>query len=71
MLRPNWTNENGKNLEQTYEVRVGHARVRVRGASLDEAIQAARNKLCMDLPRMWDVIQSLEMERFEIKHLPG
>jgi len=66
MLRPNWNNENGKSLEQTYEVSVGHARVRVRGASLDEAIEQARTKLCVDLPRMWDVIQSLEISRFEV-----
>ena len=67
MLRPNWNSESGKSLERTYEVSVGHARVRVRGASRDEAIAEARAQLCLDLPRMWDVIHSLEMQRFEVR----
>ena len=65
MLRPNW--KDGESLERTYEVSVGHASVRVRGASREEAIAEARTQLCLDLPRMWDVIHSLDRQRFDVR----
>ena len=49
-----------------YEVCVGHFTVRVEGRSRDEAIVAARRQLCRELPRMWDVIHSLEANRFQV-----
>ena len=67
MLRPNWNDQTGKSLERTYEVRVGHARVRVQSASPAEAITQARARFCIDMPRMWDVIHSLEMNRFDVR----
>ena len=39
-----------------YEVRVGFMRVDVRGTSQADAIKKARERLCAELPRMWDVI---------------
>lgn len=50
-----------------YSVRVGFAMVTVEGASRAEIIQAARRQLCLEMPRMWDVIQSLGEERFQVK----
>lgn len=69
MLQPNWNAENGPRPDQRYEVIVGHARVTVTGASKDEAVLAARRRLCRDMPRMWDVIQSLDLQRFEVREL--
>lgn len=51
---------------QDYEVCVGHFTVKVEGRSKEDAIIAARKRLCRELPRMWDVIQSLEHERFQV-----
>jgi hypothetical protein len=48
-----------------YQVSVGHFTVKVEGRTKEEAITAARRQLCRELPRMWDVIQSLETSRFE------
>ena len=67
MLRPSWNDESGKSFEKTYEVSVGHARVRVQSASRDEAIAQARARFCVDMPRMWDVIHSLDMQRFDVR----
>ena len=49
-----------------YRVSVGHFTVTVEGRTKEEAITAARRQLCRELPRMWDVIQSLETSRFEV-----
>lgn len=49
-----------------YQVSVGHFTVQVAGRTRDEAIQEARRKLCHELPRMWDVIQGLEDNRFQV-----
>jgi hypothetical protein len=51
---------------QRYRVRLGHAEVRVEGHSPHEAIQLARRQLCRELPRLWDVIQRLEDNRFHV-----
>ena len=68
MLRPNWDEKRGpdplRQYDQKYDVIVGHARVRVTGASRTEAVEEARRRLCVEMPRMWDVIQSLGEDRF-------
>ncbi len=69
MLRPNLPDDCRQHLNQTYEVIVGHARVTVTSRSREEAIQQARQRLCADLPRMWDVIHSLEVQRFQVRQL--
>jgi hypothetical protein len=58
-----------KQTDCQYEVRIGHARVRVRGRSDEEALRHARNRLCLDMPRLWDVIQSMEINNFEIRRM--
>ena len=50
----------------TYNVRVGHNVVTVKCQNEEEAVEAARKQLSLDLPRMWDVIQSLDATRFEV-----
>ena len=67
MLRPNWNDEFDG--QQRYEVIVGHASVRVVGASRDEAVAEARRQLCVQMPRMWDVIQALTVDRFTVNEL--
>jgi len=52
--------------KNTFHVRVGHTSVTVQGLSREDAIQHARQRLCLDMPRMWDVIQSLDDRRFEV-----
>ncbi len=69
MLRPNWSSDDQRKLDQTYEVIVGHSRVRVCGASPAEAIEMARRQLCVDMPRMWDVIHGLELQRFTVREI--
>ena len=52
-----------------YRVCVGHSSVTVDGFSPAEAIHAARIRLSLDLPRLYDVIHSLEDHRFEVTQL--
>ena len=49
-----------------YEVQVGFMRVEVKGINQGDAIRNARQRLCAELPRMWDVIQGLADSRFEV-----
>ena len=52
-------------------VRVGHYSVRVAGRDGRSAIVAARQRLCDEMPRMWDVITRLENRRFLVQALPN
>ncbi|MCP4190358.1 MAG: hypothetical protein GY768_07000 [Planctomycetaceae bacterium] len=52
-----------------YRVSLGHASVTVDGFSPAEALHAARIRLSLDLPRLYDVIHSLEDGRFEVTKL--
>ena len=49
-----------------FHVRVGYATVTVVGTDRSDALQAARQRLCLEMPRMWDVIQSIDENRFEV-----
>lgn len=61
-------NESNRDLQrQAYEVSVGFTRVRVEGRTPDEAIQNARRKLCVELPRMWDVISNMSDQSFVVE----
>lgn len=50
-----------------FDVRVGHWTFQVRGASRTEALEVARQRLCRDLPRLWDVIRSLRDEEILVE----
>jgi hypothetical protein len=54
-----------------FEVSLGHATVFVYGKSIPEAIAEARKLLCKELPRMWDVIHSLDAQRFQVRLPPS
>jgi hypothetical protein len=54
---------------QGYKVIVGHTSVMVSGRSRDEAIRNARMRLCIEMPRMWDVIENLDPRSFQIQPL--
>ena len=51
---------------EDYEVRVGYLFVRVQGENRAAAIRRARQRLCHEMPRMWDVIQGLADSKFEV-----
>ena len=51
---------------KTYRVAVGHSEVTVQAKSPREAIRLARRKLAEELPRLYDVISSLEETKFSI-----
>lgn len=53
-------------VKRTYKVEVGHNSVMVESASPEEAIRAARTRLSLELPRLWDVIQKLDAEKFSV-----
>jgi hypothetical protein len=58
---------NGGSLNTRYEVFVGHTRVHVEGQSVRDAIWQARQRLCQEMPRLWDVIQALEADQFRVR----
>ena len=47
-------------------VKVGHLTVDVEGQSKDGVILEARRRLSLEMPRMWDVISSMDDQQFEI-----
>ena len=51
---------------QYFRVKIGHHSVVVAGASAQDAIEQARRQLCDDMPRLWDVIRSLDDDRFDV-----
>ena len=59
-------NRNEHDETKSYVVRVGHTSVNVQASTDDEAIREARRRLAIDLPRMWDVIQNLDVGRFNV-----
>lgn len=51
---------------QEYQVALGHAVVHVRGDSAEAAIRAARRELAIEFPRMWETIQSVDVQQFRV-----
>jgi hypothetical protein len=54
-----------------YLVQVGHNQVFVVCATATEAISRARKQLCIDFPRLWDVISKLSESKFEVREVPS
>jgi hypothetical protein len=52
----------------TYRVRVGHLEFRIRAHDADEAIALTRRKLAQELPRLYDIIRTMEPSRFQVDH---
>lgn len=51
-----------------YRVRVGHHEFHVKARDTAEAMELARSLLARELPRLYDVIQSLTESRFQVEH---
>ncbi len=54
------------NQAQRFRVQVGHTTIDVQCRSAEEAVEEARRRLCHEMPRLWDVIQLLEPNRFQV-----
>jgi hypothetical protein len=52
---------------QSFRVRVGHCEMQVKAHDHQEAIQTARRHLARELPRLYDVIRSLTVSRFQVE----
>lgn len=52
-----------------YTVQIGHAVVSVKGRCKEEALNLARRELCLQMPRLFDVITTADQERFEINRI--
>jgi hypothetical protein len=61
--------QNGLPQAHAYDVQVGFARVRVEGDTPAEAIRNARRQLCLELPRMYDVISTMADQRFVVEQV--
>ena len=55
--------------DQKFSVRVGMREVEIQCTTREEAIERARRQLCNELPRLWDVITSMEVHKFEVHKL--
>ena len=60
------TDKTQPNNVRQYQVRMGHTKITVQGDSPEETVRHARRQLCLDIPRMWDVIQTIEEGRFVV-----
>ncbi|MEX0936283.1 MAG: hypothetical protein WDZ59_00370 [Pirellulales bacterium] len=60
-------NDENTKAQQTYHVRVGHARVSVQCQSREQAIDLARRKLSSEMPRLYDLIHQMDVQRFQIE----
>lgn len=58
--------DRNRSLPCQYQVTVGHFRVTVGGGSREDAIQQARRALCVEMPRLYDVIRALDVSRFQV-----
>jgi len=52
---------------RTYRVRVGHWEMQLKAHDAAEAVQLARRHLARELPRLYDVIQTLTASRFQVE----
>lgn len=52
-----------------FKVEVGYAVAEVEGATREEAIAAARRCFCLEMPRLWDRIQAIDVARFRVRAL--
>ncbi len=50
----------------TYEVTVGFVKVTVSGNDQEDAIRNARKRFCLEMPRLWDIIRTMEESRFQV-----
>ena len=49
-----------------YRVEIGHISLAIQCSSPEEAIRLARTRLCLELPRLWDIIRTMDASRFKV-----
>jgi hypothetical protein len=59
-------NNNDSGLK-TFRIRVGHWEISLKARDAEEAIQLARRQMARELPRLYDVIQTLTASRFLVE----
>ena len=52
---------------KTFRIRVGHWEICLKARDAEEAIQLARRQMARELPRLYDVIQTLTASRFLVE----
>ena len=52
---------------KTYRVRVGHWEIQLKAHDAEEAVMLARRAMARELPRLYDVIRSLTVARFQVE----
>ena len=52
---------------RAYEVRLGHLKTVVSAPTMADAVQSARRRFALELPRLWDLIHSAPQQRFEVR----
>ena len=58
---------NHETTSAVYRVKVGHMEIVVRARSVENAIAETRRQLVRDMPRLYDIIRSLESTKFEVR----
>ena len=59
-------NDSDQNPSKKYEVTVGHARVTFECGDQRQVIPEARRLLSLEMPRLWDMIQTMAESRFQV-----
>ena len=59
-------NTNNQQL-RTFRICVGHWEIRLKAHDAEEAVRLARRHLARELPRLYDVIRSLTISRFQVE----
>jgi hypothetical protein len=52
---------------RSFRIRVGHYEVIVQAHNADEALEPARRQMARELPRLYDVIRNLAINRFQVE----
>ena len=58
--------DNTQPTKRIYKVEIGHSSVMVECATPEDAIRAARTKFSLEMPRLWDIIQKMAPEKFNV-----
>ena len=49
-----------------FHVKVGHAEVTVEARDREHAVQRAKRRLSIEMPRLWDVIHQIDTRGFHV-----
>lgn len=62
-------NSSSPSQDRNYLVGIGYHTVMVSGDSIVDAVREAKRRLCLELPRMWDVIAAKGPHQFDVTRL--